>query len=142
MIGFETKKMIESAYLRNHIWYFLLKNNLGIPGEDYKTHIMTLVFEYSIGLFSLPQLYCMFMAVKHNGKYWSFNKSNRLKIDVLIYIDQVATKEHQLGNIENFKRKIMELNPVVFNVLNDLLCSSQIFWDDKRKEFRYPQILE
>jgi hypothetical protein len=36
----------------------------------------------------------------------------------------------------------MELNPVIFNVLNDLMYYSQLFWDAENEEFKYPEIEE
>jgi hypothetical protein len=142
--GLSEKRLTERFYLQNHFRNYLQNSANYQSGSilypDYRVHIMTQVAEYTKGLFSLPQMYCMFMANRQNGTGWSLQEINRLKINVLTYINLESMKGHKIGDIENFKRKIMELNPIIFIVLNDLICSSHLFWDVERKEFRYPRI--
>jgi hypothetical protein len=144
LIGHSTKRLKERFFILNHFKNFIYKSannqNSCILRSDYSTHIMNQVFEYTKGLFTLPQLYCMFMANKHNGTGWDYQRLNEYKIEVLKCIDLESSTEHDLGDIGNFKRKIMELNPIIFNVLNDLIFASHLFWDDEKKEFRYPLV--
>jgi hypothetical protein len=127
-------------HFRNYVSENAINENTRIQYPEYRTHIMIQVIEYTKGLFTLPQLYCMFMANKYDGKRWSYCVLNDLKMNVLNYIDEVAEHENDLSDIECFKKKVMELNPIIFNVLNDLIYYSQLFWDSEKEEFKYPTI--
>jgi hypothetical protein len=84
----------------------------------------------------------MFMANEPEGAGWFYSDLNHYKMNVIKYIDESAKRTHDLGDVECFKRKVMELNPVIFNVLNDLMYYSQLFWDAENEEFKYPEIEE
>jgi hypothetical protein len=145
-IGNGIKRLKERFYVKNHFRNYVTENATYRDGNilypDYRTHIMTQVIEYTKGLFTLPQLYCMFMANEPEGAGWFYSDLNHYKMNVIKYIDESIKRPHDLGDIECFKRKVMELNPVIFNVLNDLMYYSQLFWDAENEEFKYPEIEE
>jgi hypothetical protein len=59
---------------------------------------------------------------------------------VVNYITEEAKHENDLGDIEDFKEKLLALNPLIFNVLNDLLYESCLFDNDDWDGYRYPKI--
>lgn len=142
--GHSAKRLKERFYIQNHFRNYVKENatyqNSSILHPDYRTHIMLQVIEYSKGLFTLPQLHCMFMANESEGAGWSYGQLNNFKMNVLIYIDKVVKLTPDLGDIECFKKKVMELNPIVFNVINDLMYYSKLFKDAENNEYMYPEI--
>lgn len=143
---FSAKRNKEMAYIRNYFTNYVKEHatyrNNSTLYPDYKTHIFTQVIEYTDGMFTLPQLYLIFMANQEDGIGWDYKELSYFKMRVLEEIYETTENEKDTWDINDFSRKIMELNPIIFNVLNELMYHSEMFWDAKDERFYFPDIEE
>jgi hypothetical protein len=147
--GSSAKMMLERFYVKNCFENYL--NNISKPDStspcsipNYKYHVMSQVVDYIDGLFTLPQLYCLFNASNYLIGSWAndYTVLNDFKISAIKYINEEAKAENDLGDIDRFKKNVTELNPIVFTVLNDLFYESELFDEDYGEGYRYPKISE
>jgi hypothetical protein len=147
--GSSARRMLERFYVQNCFENHL--KSISRPDgtyhrslPNYKYHVMSQVVDYVDGLFTLPQLYCIFTASEHEIGGWIYDYTlfNDFKSQAIKYIDKVAEDENDLDEIENFKKNVLELNPIVFTVLNDLFYESGMFDNDYWEGYRYPKISE
>jgi hypothetical protein len=146
--GESAKRILERFYVKNCFENYLSSiykpdNEYSTSIPDYKYHIMSQVIDYTDGLFTLPQLYCIFNAslIELEGWKYDYTVFNDFKDFIIHYIDKVVENKDELEDVENFKNNISGLNQVVFTILNDLLYESNIF-DDDYEDYRYPYIGE
>ena len=147
--GSSAKKILERFYVKNCFENYL--NSISLPDNtspystpNYKYHVMSQVIDYVDGLFTLQQLYCLFNAINDEIGGWTndYTILNDFKTYAIEYIDEEAESDNDLDDIENFKKNVSELNPIVFTVLNDLFYESEIFDEDYGEGYRYPKISE
>lgn len=147
--GSSAKKTLERFYVHNCFKNYLNRisrpdgtSSYSIP--NYKYHVMSQVVDYIDGLFTLPQLYCLFNASCDAMGGWNFDYTDLIdfKSFAIEYINDEAESDNDLDDIENFKKNVSELNPIVFNVLNDLFYQSDMFDEDYWNGYRYPKISE
>jgi len=145
--GSSAKRMLEKFYIQNCIENEF--NDISRPDgtypntiPNYKYHVMSQVVDYLDGLFTLPQLYCIFniIDIELAGWFNDYTSFDDLKPFIIKYIDEVAEYENDLDDIEIFKKNVSELNPILFTVLNDLFYESGIFDEDYWEGYRYPKI--
>jgi hypothetical protein len=140
------KNMKEMAYIRNHFQNYIKEHavyrNNSTNYPDYQTHIFTQVMEYTDGLFTLPQLYLLFIANCDDGIGWQYKNLSYYKMHVLEEIDNDVYESYDFGDIPEFCRKVMELNPIIFNILNELIYYSHLFWNKKDEMYGYPDMKE
>lgn len=143
------KKKLERFYVQNcfknhmnNVNQPYVKNRRSIPKND--SRITSQVIEHIDKLFNLPQLYCIFYACNEEIGGWNFNYAliSEYKTHVVKYVNEFAEEFNDLGDIEKFKKNLADLNPIIFNVLNDLFYESQIFDEDNFDGYRYPKISE
>jgi hypothetical protein len=148
--AFSAKRIKEMAYIRNHFENYIKENvtymNKSLLYPDYKTQIMTQVIEYTDGMFTLPQLYIIYLANSSNLMGWSYDKLSSYKVNVLKEIDEALVKKSNsknvLGDVEEFRRKVMELNPIIFHALSELMYNSNMFLNNSDMFYDYPDIEE
>ena len=145
--GNSAKRILENFYIKNCFESYLKGLNradgtLNHSASKYKYHIMSQVIEYVDGLFTLPQLYCIFDASVDDLNGWGadYMAMNDFKTYVINIINETDEYENDLDDIENFKNKVLELNPITFTVLNDIFYESNMFDDDYCEGYRYPDI--
>jgi hypothetical protein len=147
--GSSAKRMLEKFYVQNSFENYLKR----ISGPDgtyhhsipnYKYHVTSQVVDYIDGLFTLPQLYCIFNASLDDLGGWIYDYTvlNDFKTYAIECINEEDKYENDLDDIEKFKKNVAELNPIIFNVLNDLFYESGIFDEDYWEGYRYPVISE
>lgn len=147
--GSSAKMMLERFYVQNCFENYL--NNISKPDStspcstpNYKYHVMSQVIDYINGLFTLQQLYCLFNAINDEIGGWinHYTVLNDFKTYAIEYINKIAEVDNDLNDIENFKKNVSELNPIIFTVLNDLFYESEMFVEDYGEGYRYPKISE
>jgi hypothetical protein len=147
--GSSTKKILENFYIKNSFENHL--KSISQPDgtyhhsiPNYKYHVTSQVIDYIDGLFTLPQLYCIFNEINFELGGWvlDYTSFDDLKPFIIKWINRVAKDDNDLGDINNFKKNVSELNPIIFTVLNDLLYESGIFDEDNWQGYRYPKISE
>lgn len=143
------KMMIERFYLQNCFENYLISikqsyriYHHSIP--DYKYQIMSQFLDFIDEVFTLPQLYCIFTASRFEFTIWGYNESelNDLKTGIIKCINEYAKCNNDLGDINNLKKNVSELSPIVFTLLNDLFHESDIFCGDGVDGYKYPKISE
>jgi hypothetical protein len=147
--GSSAKKMLERFYVQNCFETYL--NSISRPDRtfhhtipNYKYYVISQVVEYIDGLFTLPQLYFLFNASLYDlsGWHYDYNVLNEFKTFAIENINEFAKCDNDFDDIENFKKNVSELNPIVFTVLNDLFYESEMFDEDYGEGYRYPKISE
>lgn len=145
--GNSAKRMLEKFYIQNCFENYL--KSISKPDgrfshsfPNYKYHIMSQVIDYLDGLFTLPQLYCLFTAIDIEISGWNinYNAYYDFKPYAIEYINKVAKVENDLDDIKIFKKNVLEMNPVILKVLNDLFYESEMFDEDYGEAYRYPKI--
>ncbi len=145
--GNSAKKMLEDFYIRNSFENYYNQISQGDKKDksnrEYELYVTGQVIDYIDGVFTLPQLHCIFEASTDELGGWKigfpsmFDFKNYL---IKEYIDKVAKYNPDLDDIENFKKNVSDLNPVIFSLLNDILYESYIFDDGTCDEYKYPII--
>ena len=145
--GSNAKRTLERFYIKNSFKNYIedfMKHEKGsafIP--QYKYYIMDIVTDYIDGLFTLPQLWFLYMANAIENPLWFYEDIYDRQMNVIKAIDDNATEEDDLDDIEIFKKNVKNLDPVVFNMLNDLIYYSHIFDDITGWEgLAYPKMIE
>jgi hypothetical protein len=97
---------------------------------DFETLIKTQVIESTKGLFSLPQLFCIYWANFSEFGMCNSEELKDLKSSILDEIDREVKEKVNLGNIKDFKKKITELDTIVLSILDEILRDSIKTYDN------------
>jgi hypothetical protein len=146
-IGDSTKRMLERFHIQNNFEIYLKsighpdKNSLGIK-PNYQHHLMSQVMNYIDGLFTLPQLYCIFNASLRFFNSWGYGYTSldEFKPFLISFINEEDEYENDLDDIVIFKKNVLELNSIIFTVLNDLLYEAGLWDADYCEGYKYPEI--
>ncbi len=142
------KRTLERFYIKNFFKNYI--DNSMKPDTyytffvpEYKYYIMDLVIDYIDGLFTLPQLLFLYRSNSIEDPMWDYEDIKDRQINVIKDIDTYACEEDDLDDIDLFKERVMKLDPIVFNLLNDLIYQSGIFIDWTFWEGTvYPKMIE
>lgn len=142
--GYSANRLIEILFIENHFKNYLTASAVinFFEEPDFKTRAYIQVVKYTKGLFSLEQLSYIFLANADESDYWEYEELDDKKKRILKYIDNISMGDKDLVGNEIFKRKIMDLNPIVFSLLDELIHESLLFWDKEAKAYGYPDIEE
>lgn len=137
VVGQEEMVFIET-YLKNYLMATAKLNSFNEP--DFETRTYLQIVEYIKGLFSLEELYYICLANSTEWAYWKYEELDDLKRNILHFIDYSSWLDDYLGDIEIYKRKVMDLNPIILNLLHELLRVSYLFFDEEIGDFICPDI--
>lgn len=136
------ERTLERYYIQNHFRDYVLSNMYYVENgqqyRNYKAEIMSKVFELVKGIFTLPQLHCLFMATDECG--YSYEELNELKTSILNYIEEVAEEVSDLGDIASFRTHIMNMHPIILEAFIFAIYDSNLFFDEESEEFIYPDV--
>lgn len=137
----------EKDYIEENIWYFIdseAKYTRTVAGNkfyiepDKKAKLRILLLDYILEHFTLHELFNVFFC---RGGYsldaTNISESRREAID-FINEDESLTEEEA----KRLKRKIWDINPILFGLILELIHESELFWDDKKQEVVYPEFDE
>ena len=135
----------EQKYIEENLWYYIQNSDRDkrfsnerygwIISYSHDTKVQTVLLDYILEHFTLWELYTLFY--EHQDPY---------------YLNEVAfreAKQNAIGNINSnstltiqekmrLKRKIWDMNPVIFGLIHELIYKSDLFWDAKNEKEVYP----
>jgi len=138
---------IERSYIEKNLQYFIQKeaacnrkvlSNLGwIIESDYNTRLRTILLDYILDHFTLWDLYIIFF---ENQSCYFFSAGNikdskQNAIENINSYDTLTIQERK-----RLKRKVWDMNPILFGHIHEFIHQSDLFWNDEKEEIVCPDL--
>jgi hypothetical protein len=104
---------------------------------EHDAQVKYLVLDYILNHFSLWELYIIFYTNQVNCSIdeESIQKARKISIRT---INNDSSLTRQEAN--RLKKKVWDLNPVIFGLTLEMIQLSELFWDSKEKKLVFPDI--
>lgn len=133
----------EKQYVENNLNYFINKNkktsrtnNCGrwVIQEDRDTLLKQEFYWFTIKNFNLYELYVVFFNPTPSSNPYSNFDDARSEAILNISRDYSFTPEEA----KRLKRKVWDLHPIFFGLIQEFINDSDLFWDRDNKQIVYP----
>ena len=140
---------IERNYIETSLQYFIQKEavyNRTCPDAygwnietDYTTRMRTILLDYILDHFTLEELYIVF----YENQSCYYLDSDIIKESKQNAIENINNDETlTMDEIKRLKRKVWDLNPILFGLIHELIQQSDLFWDTENEEMVYPDFIK
>ena len=138
---------IERNYIETSLQYFIQKEavyNRTCPDAygwnietDYTTRMRTILLDYILDHFTLEELYIVFY---ENQSCYYFDsdiikESKQNAIENINSYDTLTIQERK-----RLKRKVWDMNPILFGHIHEFIHQSDLFWNDEKEEIVCPDL--
>lgn len=133
----------EKEYIKENLLFYIDKEKKverrNICGkwrvsEDRQTLLRYQYLDYIVEHFNLKELYVIFFEPLDNG--FSCNNFEEARKDAIENINSNNSFTHE--EAKRIKRKVWDMNPILFDLISEFIYSSELFWDSEIDDFVFP----